>query len=80
MLATDAFPLLLTAKRASAACSFSVATWYRRVSDGTAPAPVRIGAAVRWRADELRAWTEAGCPDRKTWEALRDSAQRNGRG
>jgi excisionase family DNA binding protein len=38
---------------------------------GKLPAPVRIGATVRWRAAELDAWAAAGCPDRATWAALR---------
>jgi hypothetical protein len=30
---------------------------------------MRIGRATLWRADELRAWVEAGCPRRAEWEA-----------
>jgi len=31
--------------------------------------PVRLGRAVRWRAEELRAWVEKGCPPRARWNA-----------
>ncbi len=27
------------------------------------PAPVKIGALVRWRRAKVLAWVEAGCPD-----------------
>lgn len=35
------------------------------------PQPIRLGRAVRWRADELRAWLAAGAPSRDRWEALK---------
>jgi predicted DNA-binding transcriptional regulator AlpA len=31
----------------------SVATVWRRVSDGTLPEPIRLGGATRWVRDEL---------------------------
>jgi predicted DNA-binding transcriptional regulator AlpA len=68
--------LLLRACTAAAACSVSVTTWWRWHAAARCPAPVRVGASVRWRADELRSWIEAGCPDRQTWQALRNA---NGR-
>jgi len=30
---------------------------------GKMPAPLKIGAAVRWRESEISAWIAAGCPD-----------------
>lgn len=44
---------------------------FRLNSAGKIPAPVRIGGAVRWRADECAAWLTAGAPDRKTWETIK---------
>lgn len=39
----------------------------RRLSDaGRMPQPLKIGALVRWRADELQAWIAAGCPEVRT--------------
>jgi predicted DNA-binding transcriptional regulator AlpA len=64
-------PALLAARQAAALYAVSLATWHRWVSAGRVPAPVRIGATVRWRAEELRAHIAAGCPDRRAWEALR---------
>jgi predicted DNA-binding transcriptional regulator AlpA len=68
--------LLLRARDAARLCAVSLATWERWHAAGRCPAPVRIGKTVRWRADELAAWIELGCPDRKTWAALQSA---NGR-
>jgi len=35
------------------------------------PTPVRVGRLVRWRADEVREWIAAGCPNRDKWNAMR---------
>jgi predicted DNA-binding transcriptional regulator AlpA len=65
-------PLLLAAPQAAALCSVSEATWHRMNAAGRCPAPVRLSrGCVRWRAEELRAWVEAGCPGRKEWQARR---------
>lgn len=44
----------------------TVWTWN---SGGKIPRPVKIGGATRWRASEIRAWIDAGCPGRGRWEA-----------
>ncbi|WP_437202245.1 helix-turn-helix transcriptional regulator [Planctomicrobium sp. SH664] len=38
---------------------------------GRLPRPIRLGRAVRWNAEELRAWLAAGAPSRDRWEILR---------
>jgi predicted DNA-binding transcriptional regulator AlpA len=74
-------PLLLPARQAAAACSVATSTWWRLHASAKVPAPIRLGGRTLWRAEELRDWTAAGCPDRQTWEAQRDGpAQGNGRG
>jgi predicted DNA-binding transcriptional regulator AlpA len=40
-------------------------------SGGRIPAPVRIGSRPRWRREEILAWVQAGCPDRRAWELLK---------
>jgi predicted DNA-binding transcriptional regulator AlpA len=35
---------------------------------GKLPRAVRLGGSKLWRADEVRAWVAAGCPDRARWE------------
>jgi predicted DNA-binding transcriptional regulator AlpA len=65
-------PLLLAAPQAAALCGVSEATWHRMNAAGRCPAPLRLSrGCVRWRAEELRAWVQAGTPRRKEWEAMR---------
>jgi predicted DNA-binding transcriptional regulator AlpA len=65
-------PLLVRRREAARLCGLSPASWDRLVSAGLTPAPVRLGGAVLWSVEDLRAWVAAGCPDRRTWEALRE--------
>lgn len=67
---------LLPARVAGPRYGRSVASWWRDLAAGRIPAPVKLGGRTLWRADELRRWAEAGCPDRRTWEAV----HRRGRG
>lgn len=71
-------PVLVGRRKAASLCGVSVATWHRLMAAGKVPASVRLGGRVLWRVEELRAWSAAGCPDRRTWEALR-TARSNGR-
>ena len=68
---TLASQLLVTARQAARMCGRSLRTWRAWDSAGWIPRPVRIGRATLWRAGELRAWVEAGCPRRDEWEAIR---------
>jgi predicted DNA-binding transcriptional regulator AlpA len=79
-LAAALEPLLVDIRGLSRLLSRSVASLWRDDAAGRLPAGLRIGVSKRWRYSEIVAWTEAGCPDRRTWEALRGTAQRNGRG
>jgi predicted DNA-binding transcriptional regulator AlpA len=55
-------PLLLQVKAAAQACDVSP-DHLRRLADlGAAPAPLRLGRAVRWRRVDLERWIEQGCP------------------
>ena len=62
--------LLLKAPAAAVLCSVSLRTWRAWDAAGRIPLPVRVGRSTFWRADELRAWVAAGCPDRETWHAI----------
>jgi prophage regulatory protein len=53
---------LLTAAESAEMAGVAKRSWWRYVSSGKAPAPVRLGGAVRWRRSELDAWIQAGCP------------------
>lgn len=53
---------LLTAAEAAEVAGIAKRSWWRYVSSGRAPAPVRLGGAVRWRRTELAEWIASGCP------------------
>jgi hypothetical protein len=63
------------------ALDISLATFARmEAARKVGPVPLRLaGGCVRYRAGEMLAWVEAGCPDRETWQALR-SAEANRKG
>jgi len=65
-------PLLLRTAGAAALCSTSARTWRLWGMIGRIPRPVYIGRIPFWRYDELKAWVAAGCPDRATWDAIRE--------
>jgi len=44
---------------------------------GQIPSPIKVGHAIRWRAEELSAWVAAGCPDRTRWESQDESHERH---
>jgi predicted DNA-binding transcriptional regulator AlpA len=62
LTAADLSKLLRLAKR----------TIFRLKSSGKLPQPIKIGgAAIRWRESDIALWQEKGCPDQKTFEALK---------
>jgi predicted DNA-binding transcriptional regulator AlpA len=65
--------LLLSAREGAALCGVSLRQWWRWDASGSVPRAAVIGRTKRWVADELRRWTVAGCPDRQTWEMMRDT-------
>ena len=61
---------LLSAREAAALCGLGLSTWWRHLSSGKVPAPVKIGGSVRWRREELYAWVDVGCPPREKWDVM----------
>ena len=51
-------PLLINDRDSARLIGVSRATFWRRVADGTLPGPLKIGAASRWRRDEILAAIE----------------------
>ena len=62
-------PLLVSAAEACALLGLSRSLFYQLLSSGRIPvASIRFGRKRLWRVDQLRQWTEAGCPSRSQWE------------
>ena len=74
----DAEALLIPDTAAAALAGVSRAHWHRLRAAGKIPAPVKLGRKVLWRRAEIIAWIEAGCPDSRTWDAMRAAAGRRG--
>jgi excisionase family DNA binding protein len=55
-------PLLLRAQELARLLNISLRTLWRLHSARALPQPMRLGAAVRWRMDEIKQWIAAGCP------------------
>ncbi|TKJ38935.1 MAG: hypothetical protein CEE38_04365 [Planctomycetes bacterium B3_Pla] len=64
---------LYDAKTLGQKLSLSKRQIFRLNSCGKIPAPIRIGGAVRWSAQEISAWLAASAPDRRTWEAMKNA-------
>lgn len=54
----------------------SIASIHRDLCLDRLPLGFRIGRSRRWLVEEIQSWLRAGCPDRKTWEAMQNA---NGR-
>jgi prophage regulatory protein len=61
--------LAVSARELSEMLSVSLRQVWRLNCAGKLPRPIRLGGSVRWNRAEIQQWFEAGCPDRKTWEA-----------
>jgi prophage regulatory protein len=61
-LDSDSLRELLSAEEAATMAGVAKRSWWRYVSAGRAPQPVRLGGSVRWRRSELAGWIAAGCP------------------
>lgn len=56
--------ILVNATDAASMLSMGRSTFFRKVSEGLLPAPVRFGGVTRWRVDDLRAMTLQAFCDR----------------
>lgn len=61
--------LLLTAEELAAELRLSERTVRRLDAAAKLPAPVSIGATVRWKRSDIDAWVLTGCPNREKFEA-----------
>lgn len=65
--------LLVDATEAAILCGMSRAAWYKHLSSGKVPRPVKIESLSRWRRQELMEWIAAGCPSRSKWDSLNEA-------
>ena len=61
-------PLVVDARRLGKLLSCGLRTVRTWDAGGKLPAPIRIGGRVVWRVEEIRAWLDAGAPNRAEWE------------
>jgi len=61
--------LLLSAEGLAELLQISERTLWRLRSAGKLPKPIQLGGSVRWRANEISLWVQAGCPPLAEWEA-----------
>jgi len=64
--------LALCARELAEMLDVSLRQVWRLNSADKLPKPIRLGGSVRWNRAEVTAWFEAGCPDRRTWEARKE--------
>jgi excisionase family DNA binding protein len=63
--------LLIDSREAAKLLKVSERTLWRMWNEGEMPPPIRVGRAVRWSYETLRAWVTAGCPVDKEWNVAR---------
>jgi excisionase family DNA binding protein len=61
-LSAEIVPELLTTPEAAKLLNIGERTLWRHSRSGLAPAPMKIGGAVRYRRQELLDWIASGCP------------------
>ncbi len=61
--------LAISARDLKEMLNVSLRQVWRLNAVGKLPKPIRLGGSVRWNRQEVQDWFEAGCPDRRTWEA-----------
>lgn len=54
--------LLATPQQVADLLQVSTRSLWRMRNAGKLPPPVKLGASVRWRRDEIEHWVRSGCP------------------
>lgn len=63
--------LLIDTNQVAKLLKVSARTVYRMEHCGEMPRAIRIGKAVRWGYEEIKAWVSAGCPTAERWASHR---------
>ena len=69
-------PLVVDARRLARLLCAGIRTVRTWDAAGKLPKPIRIGGRVVWRVDEIRAWLDAGAPNRDEWEARKAASRK----
>ena len=69
-------PLVVDAKRLARLLCCGIRTVRTWDAAGKLPKPIRIGGRVVWLVDEIRAWLDAGAPNRDEWEARKAASRK----
>ncbi len=64
--------LAICARELAEMLNVSLRQVWRLNSAGKLPRAVRLGGSVRWNRQEITDWFQAGCPDRRTWETMKE--------
>ena len=68
--------LLMTAKDLADSMQIGMRSVWRMDAAGELPRPANLpGRLKRWRRDEILAWLDADCPDRREWELFFKNAK-----
>ena len=54
---------MMTVGEIATLLNVGIATVWRMRDCGRIPPPLKIGAIVRWRRDDIERWIADGCPD-----------------
>jgi len=63
---------LLTVQQLASKLAISKRGVHRLNSSGRIPKPLQIGGAIRWSEKTINRWLDAGAPDRRTFEEMRE--------
>lgn len=69
--ATSTTQRLLRDREVARVMGVSKSMIHKRNRMGLLPMPIRIGRVLRWDANEIQAWIDAGLPSREKWTALK---------
>ena len=67
--------LAISGRELSQILGISLRQCWRLNAAGRLPRPIRLGGSVRWNHAEIRQWFETGCPDRTTWDAMKEASR-----
>ena len=68
-------PLAISARQLAAMLGVSIRQVWRLNETGKLPKPLWLGGSRKWLRKEIEAFLEAGCPDRESWEIMKEGGK-----